>query len=158
MVEKDIRSTEKYYAIQKKEWMAFRVFWIVMAFVLVAAAFGLFGNGLISKQTYTTSSVKIDYNKFMRVDKEVQLYIRIQDLGAGAAIGINNDYLKKVRIEQVIPEPASVAVRDNTLIYRFNSLRNGFITFYLTPQLMGSQELEITVAGKKMRFNQYIYL
>ena len=37
-MEKDIRSTEKYYAAQQKEW---RVFCILMAFVLVAAVSGL---------------------------------------------------------------------------------------------------------------------
>ena len=157
-MEKDIRSTEKYYAAQQKEWRAFRVFWILMAFVLVAAALGLFGNGLISKQTYTANSLHVAYDRFMRVEKEVQLHIRVQDLGDGATIGINNDYLKKVRIDQVVPQPAAVTLRDNTLIYRFHPLRNGFITFYLRPQLMGSQRLEITVAGKKMRFQQYIYL
>lgn len=128
-----------------------------MSLLLAAAAGGFFGDGMISERSYSAHNVRIVYDRFMRMDKDTQMYIQVKDLGQQPVIGINNDYLKKVRILQVTPEPASVAIRDNTLVYRFHPVRNGFITFFLSPQQMGSQNLEITVAGKKMRLEQFIY-
>jgi hypothetical protein len=158
-MKRDITEIEKFISQQQKEWLIFRIAWVFMGLVLIAAALGLFGNGPISEQTYVAHKVHITYQKFMRADKESELYIGLQDqdLGQETTIGINNDYLKKVKIYQVVPQPAAVEIRDNTLLYRFRSVTNGFISFYLSPQHTGSQPLVITVGGKKMRFNQFIY-
>jgi hypothetical protein len=157
VMDQDIKLAEKYFAVQKVEWRIFRACWILMGLVLAGAALGLFGKGLLSNRTYAAQGVQITYPRFMRIENETELYIRVNEAGSETVIGINNDYLRKVRIDQVIPEPRSVQVRDNTLIYRFHPVQNGFLTFFLRPQRMGSHPLEITVAGKKLRFHQYIY-
>jgi hypothetical protein len=156
-MKRDITEIEKFISQQQKEWLLFRIAWVLMGLVLIAAALGLFGNGPVSKQTYAAHQVHITYQKFLRVDKASEIYIGVPEQGQVTTIGINNDYIQKVNIYQVVPQPAAVELRDNTLIYRFRSVSNGFITFYLSPQQMGSQPLEITVGGNKMRFNQFIY-
>ncbi len=148
---------EDFYAFQKKEWKAFRVFWMLMGLILAGAALGLFGRGLLSDKTYTANGVQFEYNKFMRVEKGTELLITVGDLGQEAKISINNDYIRKVRIDQIIPEPVSVEIKDNTLIYTFNSIQQGLITFYLVPMKMGSQHLEVSVGNAQMTANQFIY-
>jgi len=157
-MKKDIKSVEELYAAQQKEWRAFRWFWSLMACVLLAAVLGVFGYGFISERTYTGAQLQVAYPKFMRVDSDTQLHLRVQDLGQNATVGINQDYLNKVKISQIVPEPVSVALDGNTLIYKFSYVRNGVITFFIDPYKMGSQRLKITVAGEKMSFQQYIYL
>ncbi len=156
-MDKDIRGTEKYYSFQQKEWVAFRIFWIFLSLILLAATFGLFGKGLLSDRTYTSKGVRVEYNKFMRVEKGAELVIHLTDSGENGQISINNDYLHKVRIEQVIPEPVSVKIKNNNLIYTFNPVQNGFIIFYLVPTKMGSHGLTLSIAGEQMCFNQFIY-
>jgi hypothetical protein len=158
-MKRDMTEIEKFISQQQKEWFIFRIAWALMGLVLVAAALGLFGNGPISKQTYAAPGLEITYQKFMRVNNESELYIRVQDqdLSRETTIGINNDYLKKVKVFQVVPQPVAVEIRDNTLLYRFRYVSDGFISFYLSPRQMGSQPLELTISGKKVRFNQIIY-
>jgi len=156
-MERDIRAAEKYYAFQKREWRAFRLFWVLMGLVVTAAALGLFGSGLLSDKTYTANGSRIDYNRFMRVAKNTEILIHVNQASRNASVSINNDYLRKVRIEQVVPEPTSVVIKDNKLVYTFSSVQNGFITFYLSPQKMGAHQLQISVNGTQASFDQYIY-
>ncbi|ALI98598.1 hypothetical protein [Rufibacter tibetensis] len=156
-MDKDISLAEDFYEFQKKEWFAFRVFWVLMAGVLTAAAFGLFGKGLLSDKTVTSNGVRFEYNKFMRVEKGTELLVGVGQGGKIADISINNDYIRKVKIDQVIPQPTSVEVRENKVIYRFSSVQNGFVTFYLIPYKMGSQPLEVTVGKAQLRANQFVY-
>ena len=157
MMEKDIRQIEKHYSTQQMEWVAFCIFWILMSLVLVATALGLFGNGLLSNKTYTAKGNKIEYKKFMRVEKGTELLVHLNNAGENAKISLNNDYLKKVRIEQITPQPSKVELINNELIYTFSSIQKGFIVFYLIPQKMGSQQLRITIDGHQKSFDQYIY-
>jgi hypothetical protein len=156
-MDRDIRLVEKSYELQRKQWKASRMFWTIMGLVLMAASLGFFGDGPVSKKTYTTSNLQIEYNRFLRIEKATEVHINVKGLGKDPVISINNDYLKKVKIEQVIPEPASVEAENNILTYRFSSIKNGLVTFYLSPQKMGSQKLEFIIDGNKMSFDQYIY-
>ncbi|WP_026461507.1 hypothetical protein [Adhaeribacter aquaticus] len=156
-MEKDIRATERYYEFQKKEWLASRVFWVFMSFVLFAAALGLFGKGLLSNKTYNQNNLRIEYNKFMRVEKGTELVIQVADSLTKGEVIFGNDYLKKVRIDQIIPEPESVTVLNNKLIYRFSTVQNGFITFYLIPTKMGAHQLHLTINERNISFDQFIY-
>jgi len=158
MMEIDIRQIEKHYSTQQMEWVALRIFWIMMSLILIATALGLFGDGLLSNKTYINNRNKIEYNKFMRVEKGTELLVHLNNAGENAKISINNDYLKKVRIEQITPEPSKVELINNELIYTFSSIQKGFIVFYLSPQKMGSQQLQITIDGHQINFDQYIYL
>ncbi|WP_205500191.1 hypothetical protein [Rufibacter psychrotolerans] len=156
-MEKDIKVIESYYEFQRREWKAFRVFWWLMGLVLLAAAFGLFGRGMLSDKTYAAHGTQIEYNKFMRVEKGTELHISVAGAGQGTTISFNNDYIRKVRIDQVIPEPATVEVKDQKLVYTFPSAQNGLITFFLVPHKMGRQRLEITVGPAQLRETQFIY-
>jgi hypothetical protein len=156
-MEKDITSAEESFPMEQKEWSLFKPFWIFMGLILVAACLGVFGTGIASQKVHTSHGITLEYNRFLRVKNDAALYVNVKDPGTDFSISINNDYIRKVKIDQVVPEPASVEINNNKLIYKFSSAKFGFVTFFLTPYKMGSQTLEITVNGNKMRFDQFIY-
>ncbi|WP_181305186.1 hypothetical protein [Rufibacter sp. XAAS-G3-1] len=156
-MDRDITLTEDFYRFQKNEWRVARVFWVLMGLVLAAAALGLFGRGWLSDKKVASNGVQFEYNKYMRVEKGAELHLQVGQLGGNAKVMINNDYIRKVRIDQVIPQPASVEVKDNKLIYTFSSVQNGLITFYLVPTGTGSQTLEVSVGNARLSAPQFIY-
>ncbi|WP_210463206.1 hypothetical protein [Rufibacter roseolus] len=156
-MEKDITLAEDYYAFQRKEWLVARIFWIAMSLVLAAAALGLFGKGFLSDRTVTSHRVRFEFNKFMRVEKGTELRIHVTPGGQNAQVSFNNDYINKVRIDQIIPEPISVEVKDHRLVYTFSLVQNGFITFFLVPYKTGSQPLDVNVGNARMAVNQFVY-
>lgn len=156
-MEKDIRATEGYYSFQKKQWVILRIFWVFMGFTVVVAALGLFGKGLLSNKTYMTNGIQIEYSKYMRVQKGSEIIIHVKDLGKNGSISFNNNYIRKVMIEQIIPTPVTEEIKAGRIIYTFAAVQNGFITFYLKPMKKGPQKLEITFNGQTYRFDQYIY-
>jgi hypothetical protein len=157
-MDKDIKLAEDYYKFQKNEWRVARVFWSLMAMVLIAAAFGLFGKGLLSDRKVTAHGVQFEYTRFMRVEKGTELHLQVGQLGKNAQVILNNDYIRKVRIDQVVPQPVAVEVKDHKLIYTFSSVQNGLIIFYLIPYEPGSHTLDVTVGKARLKAHQFVYL
>ncbi|WP_125077693.1 hypothetical protein [Rufibacter latericius] len=156
-MDKDIKLAEDFYEFQRKEWLVSRIFWIAMGFVLAAATLGLFGKGVLSDRTVTAQGIRFEFNKFMRVEKPTELRIHVASGGKNVQVSFNNDYIRKVKIDQIIPEPVSVEVKDHRLIYTFSSVQNGFVTFFLVPYKIGSQPLEVTVGDARMGVDQFVY-
>ena len=57
----------------------------------VSGCLWLVRKGLLSDRTYTSKGVRVEYNKFMRVEKGTELVIYLTDLGENGQISINNE-------------------------------------------------------------------
>jgi hypothetical protein len=158
-MDKDISSIHKDYKYQKVEWVIKRIYWVLMGIFIAFASLGAFGdNGsLLSRKEIKLQDATIEYEKFLRVDKSFDMKVNILNTYKECSVAINKDYVDKIQITQVIPEPSEVTSKGDKIIYKFRSYESGTITFFKDPLKMGSQKLEIEVNGKSVNISQFIY-
>jgi hypothetical protein len=158
-MEKDLSSIQEDFKYQQGEWKIKRVFWVLMGIFLILGILGAFGDSgsLLSTKEEKLSTGTIIYDKFLRVDKSFETKVVVQDISNECSIAFNKDYIHKIQITQVIPEPINVVATKDQLIYYFKSNIGGTITFFNDPSKMGSQKLEMVINGEKAHLSQYIY-
>jgi hypothetical protein len=112
---------EQDIAFQEKEWKIERAGWVVMAVIILLALIGLFGGGPVSTTEQGSSGgLRITYERFERQMRPSRLTLNLPPPAEGAGqvkFWIDRAYLEKVRIENISPEPASVEVGPDRMLY-----------------------------------------
>jgi hypothetical protein len=151
---------------QHRSWMVQRVGWIVMPLIVLAALLGLLGPGPLSSATVGSEagSLWLEYDRFGHYQGPMTLRFH---LGVGSApegmarLRLNQDYVEKIQIEQVTPEPERVEMASDGLIYTFQVAKPNqdmIITFHLRPNNFGPLTGQIGLAeAQSLRFSQFIY-
>jgi hypothetical protein len=159
-MKKDISSINEDYRIQKIGWPVQKIFWSLIFCVLIFGVLGGLGDntGVLSEKTIEVNGAVIKYQRYLRVEKSFETKVILTDAHSGnTTIAFDAEYINRVRIVQVIPEPDAVEINDNHIIYHFNTTRTGTITFFNDPLKMGSYTLELDVNGTKTTLSQYTY-
>jgi hypothetical protein len=143
--------------LQETGWVIQRIGWVLMALFVLSGLLGLFGDGILSKKYINTGNQKLEYQRFSRQEARMELRFDLNSEGNGNIVSIPNQYLEKVRIESVIPEPKSNQVLNDRINYLFEGSGPMKITFYLVPQTIGSLDGRLLVNNQQMNFNQFIY-
>jgi hypothetical protein len=140
-----------------------RVGWAVFALIIVAAALGLFGPGLLSAATAEQGPLRVSYNRFQRFDSPTTLDVHVAEGVAGdsVAVWLPRDYLQHVEITSISPEPHEVRYADNRLTYIFSLQQPGapaWITFHLRPLRPGPLPGQVGLGeGPPLQFTQFVY-
>jgi hypothetical protein len=151
---------------QRREWLAERVAWAVMALLIAAALLGLFGTGPLSRTTAGDEAgpLWLEYERFARVLAPAVLTVHV---GPAAArdrtlrLWVDRRYLESVELQQVTPQPHSTAAGLERLIYDFRLAegeRAAAITFNMRPSRFGSLPGRVgLIGGPAVRFQQFVY-
>lgn len=142
-------------AFQQRDWKFERVGWIAIALIVVAAMAGLFGRGGVSDAVAETTdgTLRVEYGRLMRhrAPSELTVHVRPRAGDTSVTIAINDDFLRAVRVEQLVPEPESQrSIVEHTLY----TLPTGpgssrvRLTLYFVPDDIGKRRLTITVPGR----------
>jgi hypothetical protein len=123
----DIDQDIKY---QWREWHIHRIGWAVFALILLAALAGLFGQGPLSHASTGEpgSALVLGYQRFDRYKAPTSLDVTV---GAGVAqegnvrLALNHDFLDRVAIQRIIPEPESVETGPDAITYVFAVAASG---------------------------------
>jgi hypothetical protein len=110
------------------------------------------------------TTLKVNYERFVHLQSPTHLDIDV-DLkkaeGGKIRIWVANQFLDRVRLDGVNPEWESVQVGSDRVIFSFNvsdHVGTATIRFDLTPERIGSQEINIGVPGEpKLSFHQIIF-
>lgn len=119
------------------EWRIQRIGWFLVALFLAAAFAGLFGNGPLSHVTASGAQGRVEYERFVRYGSPNEIVFTPT---AGATHGINrieisSDYFQAFRVLSITPEPASVHMVGEQLVYEFTAAGAGAaISFNVDPQ------------------------
>jgi len=149
---------------ERKVWKVEHWGWGIFGLILVAALLGIFGEGPLAraKAGRPNSVLWIDYDRFVRYQAPMVLKVHV---AAGnnslPALWLARDYLDRVDVEHISPEPERVKVGRDSLIYIFNVARTNeeaTITFHLKPTGYGKTPVRLgLVDGPQMDFTQFIY-
>jgi hypothetical protein len=145
----------------EREWLVQRVGWIAMGAFIVAALLGLFGDGPLSDRTIGEANVAtLSFQRFARYASSVQIELTIASPAPDGAISIevNESYLIDFEIESIVPEPARVETNDDRLRFVFDAgAMPATIKFDVVPARIGRKFAVFEVAGRELRFEQFIY-
>jgi hypothetical protein len=146
----------------EREWFIQRIGWGLMLVFVVAAALGLFGNGLLSQRHRGDSqTATLTYERFARYasSQRLELTIAPQTATAGeVSFDINEAYLSAFELKTVVPEPQTVEAVGDWVRFRFAA--NGApatITLDLMPEKIGTRNGVIKVRDRELAFAQFIY-
>jgi hypothetical protein len=155
---------------QRREWLAERIGWAVMALLVLAALLGLFGTGPLTRATAgdRAGPLWIEYERFNRLLAPSTLRVH---LGAGAALGgearvwLDRRYLESIQLQRVMPQPDGVEAAPDRMVFVFRVAEPDqptAITFSFKPEHVGSLPGRAGLAGaapsdQPLRFRQFVY-
>lgn len=108
---------------QRREWTVQRGGWVVMLAIILAALGGLFGGGPLSTATAGVEPLQLQYARFERRHAPTEMELSV----AGSAVSqdqievwFSSDYLARIEITSIVPEPEEVSESDDRVVYRFS--------------------------------------
>lgn len=149
---------------QRRDWAFERVGWLLMFLVVIAALLGVFGDGPLSAKEARTSdgSLRVEYGRFERREAPSRISVTVRR-GAPAdstvALWVSEDYLRAVRLHEVIPVPRrQIARGDGTVFEVALGGDSGRVSLYFLPERAGARTLRLGVPGREMlALAQFIY-
>lgn len=157
---------EEDIAFERKEWKVERVAWVVMLLVVLAAAGGLFGNGLFSRTTKSTpdGQLEIAYQRFARSGGRTTIEVTVTPAVAQegeVTVLLSRNYLSRFQIRQVTPEPDSTESVGESLAFTFQVGDDSApheVEFNLEPEAVGRSRGTVAVAKRPpLPFSQFVY-
>jgi hypothetical protein len=153
-IHQDLPFEEKYWKVQK-------IARVGLVFALVLAALGLFGAGPLSEGKVVRGNFEARYERFERLETVYQIDLRIPVDGQGAAsIWVSPEFLKKVRIERISPEPLSEVAEDGGARFIFNSKQPEAAiqaVFHYEPLQMGPRKTRLRWGEDETALGQFVY-
>jgi hypothetical protein len=151
-------------AFQRREWKVQRAAWMVALLILVLGFAGLLGGGPLSQTETSSGPLALEYERFARKRAPTALHTRLEPgvTSAGEfSLWLSEEYLDKVDLNRVLPEPIEMAAASDRVVFRFLAATPGEpaeITFALEPAEPGLVHGRVgLVAGPDVAFDQVIY-
>ena len=156
---------------QRRNWAFAVVGSAVMIMVALAGLLGLFGGaGPLSRATGGDQNDTLyiqEYERFLRFGKPTTLHLSLDTAaaveGGEIRLWINREYLKSLQLQEVDPQPDTVEVTPERLVYIFNAKegsedRPTEVTFELEPDEMGTLAGRVGLdGGESQTFEQFVY-
>lgn len=131
---------------------------IFIFFIVISAALGLYGDGIVSKKKITSQANAVGYDRFLRFQSRMPLKIEISPTTPDkTVIGFSNSYLEQFRVESIVPEPAEVAMHGEKILYTFENTGPFTVVFYLVPQHFGGVEGTLNINENIFPINHFIF-
>lgn len=140
-----------------KGWKVQRVGWVLVLAIMLAAALGVFGHGIFSKKVVHLENAQITYERFFRYEAEMEVRFIVAGSAAPTQISFSQDYLKNMRIEQIVPEPKENFTRSGSVFFVFGEDTPVEVTFYLMAKKAGTLQGEVGVNNANFHLSQFIY-
>jgi hypothetical protein len=149
---------------QRKAWVVQRIALYLFGLIVLAGLLGLLGPGGFSRQRAVSSSLTLEYDRFLHRQAPASLMIQCRAVESDAfEIWISRDYWKAVSIEHITPEPETVRLEPDRLVYRFatsglTSSGNVQVRFDFQPDGLGALAGSIGSGSlSTVQFRQFVY-
>lgn len=147
---------------QRREWWVQRTAWTTFTLLLTAIAFGLLGQGPISR-THVSSAdgrVQLAYDRFLRRQAAETLELRLRAAADHLQLRVDNAYLREVEIEDALPQPehASAGAAATTFSFRTEPGAEVQLRLHIRPEKAGRLQGWVSAdGGAPLQFKQFVY-
>jgi hypothetical protein len=154
-VDHDLQLDEE-LKLHRRGWVIQRVGWVIMFLIIIMAALGAFGEGILSEKKVKQGNINIEYQKFFRYETEMK--ILLESPQHISSLSFPQEYLKEFRMLRIEPEPDNNSTINSEVVYNFLPSNNRIVTVYLIPKNYGSIKGYIKVnGGATTELNHFIY-
>jgi hypothetical protein len=146
---------------QQWQWRIASALWLSLVALMIAAALGLFGGGVLSRARggVPDGPLWAEYERVARFGATAPLTVHART-GADGSIRITFDsaLLRAFRVRDVTPPPAAAVIVTDGVEYRYQAPGQGVavLAFELDPAERGLVRGEIRSAGTSVRLTQLI--
>ena len=150
---------------QQRDWHAQRIGRVVMAFVVVAALAGAFGDGVLSSRTARTGDgrLEVEYDRIARHGAPQPLRVHVAARAPGDSVvdlWIAQHYVHGIVMREISPSPVETWAGGERLVYRFRLAdlpRTAVIVFHAEANDLWSRSGAVgLVSGDSVRFRQLV--
>lgn len=138
-------------------WSMQRIGWCMMLAILVSAALGLFGNGVLSEKKLSVNGASISYERFSRYENNTALEIEASDLNGATSVRFDPEFARSFKVEKINPEPSGQKIQGGARIDSFRVEGRGQITYFISPRQRGRRTYGLQVNDSEFRVTQYVY-
>lgn len=146
----------------RREWRVQRASWCVLALLLLMALAGVFGSGPLSHTQLqaTDGALQARYDRFVPREEDTQFDVALRPAGGQAQLTLAQQYLSKVQIEQVTPQPERQVVSGDglTLVFTSRGEQPVNVRISLRPKEFGRLDGWLAGGGSgRVAFRQLVY-
>jgi hypothetical protein len=154
----------KHLAFQQWEWRWQRVGWVLLAGVVVAGLAGLLGDGPLSStsSSSTDGAVQASFDRFLHRSDPAVIGLRISEpKGELIDMHVNSEFLHRVRILRLTPEPVSEIADPTGITFQFAAPPRASaveIAVHLEPEKWGTLQGDFSLSeGSQVNVAQFVY-
>ncbi|WP_134092040.1 hypothetical protein [Olivibacter sp. XZL3] len=139
-------------------WKTQKIGAVLILILMILAALGLFGEGLLSARKIVKEGVSVEYEYFLRYQKEMDIAFRLSDQG-DIRVAVPLQYLDRFKVARIVPEPNESVISGDYVIYTFRAEKKGkkLCRFYLQAQKPGSVKGSWKVNQQHFEMSHFIY-
>jgi hypothetical protein len=113
-------------AFQRHSWRVQRIGWVALALVIALALGGGLGPGPLGDRKLTRGDLTLRYDRFVRVEAPASVHLALRaQTDRSAEFWLSGDWLERVHLETIVPEPDEVFTRDGRVHIRLPADRHG---------------------------------
>jgi hypothetical protein len=148
-------------AFQRRMWLGQRVGWVLIAVTVLAGLAGVFGSGPLSSSSAETADLRVEYERFARLQQPTRFKCVFTGTPAKAEIALNRDFVDAVRVDAIMPTPVQIEAAGEGMVYRFAGSSLAAVTFDVTPSEFPSEfgmlDAIVRTATGTVAFQQFVY-
>lgn len=132
----------------------------VLGLALFALALsGVFGKGPLAHATAQgPQGWQVDYDRFVWTASSTNLQVQLpKDAHGPTNVALSSDYLKRVAVGNVDPQPTKVTTLGDRTIYTVDAGPSGQVSFYVVPEHIGLTKGTVWTAHGSVTFHQWVY-
>ena len=139
-----------------RAWKIQRVGWVFMVLVFIMAVLGIFGAGFLSHRSINKEGIKVAFEYFGRYEADMEVTVSMPDPGV-STLTIPRDYLDRMKLKQIFPEPDNVKMEGGHYLFSFSPLAQEKVVLYILPQSTGSFQSTLMINNQPFTINHFIY-
>ncbi len=144
-----------YPARFRRGWVLQRLGWSAMVALVAAGLVGVFGSGPASSTRAQASRLAVEYERFLRLDRETELAFRV-DGGGPTELWLDEAYAHDLKIEAVTPEPRAVRAGRGRVVFEFDLSGPSDVVFHVRPRRVGPLGGQAGVAAA-LELRHFVY-
>jgi hypothetical protein len=135
----------------RRMWGVQRTGWFLMQLVVLAGLAGLLGSGPLSRAVAEhPTGLRVEHARFARAEAPQAMRVHLPPPASrteGYRIGLGREFVNRVQIEGVVPQPVMMEGLPDRVVYVFAGGAVPVVTFHFTPRTMGVLRAEVGAPG-----------